>query len=357
MRSSQRANKVRRRNFYATFLSFLALVLIDTIRPTEAAAQVSCCQCIDGDNSFCGTYPSNLCSLQLGCFPVDQATCNGQLGQCISYTPTSTPTSTNTPTPTETPTSTWTSTFTATPTRTPTVTPTFTYTPTSTPTATPTRTPTPTNTPTSTPTPTPTSTFTPTWTPTITQTPTVTLTPTRTSTPTVTPTVTNTPGATDCCQSGGVVLSCGPPVNGQCGAGNIPIFGAACQGDGTCATFTATPTWTSSPTGTITFTPTPTNTPTSTSTSTPSPSPVPTTTPTPGGSDCCQSGLFCGPAINGQCGSAAPVFNAVCAESGICTTFTPTVTMTPTATPITFPTSGPNCISIGPSGPADAPAN
>jgi len=284
----------------------------------------------NGDTGLCATFtptqtptntptppPTNTPTNSPSQTPTFTATNSPTDTPTATFTPTSTPTSTATDTPTETPTATPTNTPTntptvtdtptetptSTPTDTPTITPTPTETPTETPTNTPTDTPTatdtptetptqtPTNTPTETPTPTDTPTETPTSTPTETATPTDTPTETPTLTPTVTPTNTETqtpsptPGADDCCQCNGLGSTCGPPIAGACGTGPsgtpcVPVFQAACQMNGLCATFTPTPTITPTFTSTSTPTNTPTITPTSTPTATPTDTGTPTNTPT-----------------------------------------------------------------------------
>jgi Dockerin type I domain len=141
------------------------------------------------------------------------------------------------------------------------------------------------------PTPGDTATITPTANPNDTATPTAGLSPTVVVTPSKTPPVsgTPTPGPNDCCQLGPF---CGPPSDGACPAGAVPVFNARCSGTtGECVTFTpvpsggsrtptSTPSATTTPTGTGSMPPTgtPTRTPTATRTSTRTK--TPTRTPT-----------------------------------------------------------------------------
>jgi hypothetical protein len=181
------------------------------------------------------------------------------------------------PTPTETPTTTVTANPNDTATPTPSVTPTVGITPSETPP------PFATNTPTATRTHSPTPTRSTTG---ATRTPTATTTPTSTATQTSGDTP--TPGPSDCCQLGPF---CGPPSDGACPGGGVPVFNASCSGaTGQCVTFTpavmSTPTPTPTQTGSVaptpssTRTPTATRTPTGTKTPTRTPTGIPTRTPT-----------------------------------------------------------------------------
>lgn len=103
-------------------------------------------------------------------------------------------------------------------------------------------------------------------------------------------------------------------------------------------TRTPTPTHTPTPTFTPTYTPTPTPTSTSTPTETPTKTPTPTFTPTPTSTS-----------------TSTPTFTPTNTPTSTATntpTSTPTPTATPTVTqtPIRFPTSGPNCLTIGTNG-------